>query len=284
MCASYCNSNLNKRYKAYLLDLDGTIYRGKQAIPEAIDFVKRLQAAKLPYLFLTNNSSQTKQQVVDKISGFGLAVSIEQVYTSSMAAARYLANNSSITKKSEISVYVIGEDGLYEALREEGIAVTEEYHPEQAPTHVIMGIDRAISYQKLANACLAVRAGAKLLATNLDKAVPTERGLVPGNGSLVAAVVESTGVQPLATGKPSPIIAEYALEHLNKQNANCTAADVVMVGDNFDTDILTAKNFKMDSMLVYTGLMTAEALPEKVEAHSYKPTWIVNSLAEWQLC
>ncbi|OEF97018.1 TIGR01457 family HAD-type hydrolase [Desulfuribacillus alkaliarsenatis] len=261
-----------KRYKGYFLDLDGTIYRGTEPIPEAIDFVKNLQEQDIPFLFLTNNSSKTQKQVADKICAFGLDITEDHVYTSSMAAARYLleTNKTSEDKQNDtVSVWIIGEDGLRDAMQSVGIPENETN-----PTYVVMGIDHYISYEKLATACLAITNGAKLLATNLDRAIPTERGLLPGNGSLVSVVTTATGVNPIVVGKPTSIITRFALEKIG-----LSKEDVIMVGDNYDTDIRTGFNAGMDTLLVYSGLTTKE----EVSTYEQKPTYEVDTLKNWDI-
>lgn len=273
-------SQRNKTYQGYLLDLDGTIYRGTEPIPEAIDFVHRLQRKGLPFLFLTNNSSKTQKQVADKLRGYGLDVTEEHVYTSSMAAARYLIDEQQSLSDSHLGVdmsicktipsaLIIGEDGLLEAMEAAGIVINSE-----TPTHVIMGIDRQITYEKLAIACLAIRKGARLLATNLDRAIPTERGLLPGNGSLVSVVTTSTGVEPIVVGKPNAMIAEFALEKLGVPKEQA-----LMVGDNYDTDICTGFNAGIDSLMVFTGLATRE----EVSLKEKQPTYQLESLCLWEV-
>lgn len=139
--------------------------------------------------------------------------------------------------------------------------------------YVVMGLDREITYDKLAAAVLQIRAGAQFIATNGDVALPTERGLMPGAGSLVATVSVSTGIQPTFIGKPEPIIVEQALEVIG------TAKETtLMVGDNYDTDIMAGLRIGMDTLLVHTGVTTKEQLTKKKE----KPTFTVDSLAEWR--
>ncbi|OEH85251.1 HAD family hydrolase [Desulfuribacillus stibiiarsenatis] len=255
-----------KKYQGYLLDLDGTIYRGTEPIPEAIEFVKRLQERNIPFLFLTNNSSKTQLQVAEKLNSYGLTITVDHVYTSSMAAARFLVQEN---QHERIRAYVIGEEGMIQAVKSQGIQITEDN-----PSHVVMGIDRHINYEKLATACLAIRNGAKLLATNLDRAIPTERGLLPGNGSIVSVVTTSTGIEPIVVGKPMPIITQYALEKLG------VAKDLaLMVGDNYETDICTGFNAGMDTLLVFTGFTSKEDLQQK----DRKPTYCIDSLNQWIL-
>jgi 4-nitrophenyl phosphatase len=253
-----------KQYKGYLIDLDGTMYRGKEVIKEAGDFVRRLKEKGLPYLFVTNNSSRRPEQVAEKLKTFGISAEKEQVFTTSMATAQFIAD-----KKPGSTAYVIGEEGIRSALEEKGITLQEE-----KPDFVVVGIDRGINYEKLALACLGVRNGAAFISTNGDIAIPTERGLLPGNGSLTSVVTVSTQTQPIFIGKPESIIMEQALEVLG-----VSKEETLMVGDNYDTDIKAGMNAGLDTLLVHTGVTTKEILKQMEE----QPTYVINTLDEWDI-
>ena len=251
-----------KTYKGYLIDLDGTMYRGTEKIEQAGGFIEGLIKRNIPYLFVTNNSSRTPGQVAAKLQEFGIPASQDQVFTTSMATANYMA-----AKKADASAYVIGEEGILEALKEKGIALKED-----RPDFVVVGIDRSINYEKFTLACLAVRNGAEFISTNGDIAIPTERGLLPGNGSLTSVVTVSTGVQPVFIGKPEAIIVEQALKVLGVDKE-----EALMVGDNYDTDILAGINAGMDTLLVHTGVTTKELL----NGYGQKPTYAIDTLDQW---
>lgn len=254
---------MRKTYDAFLLDLDGTVYRGMEQIPEAVAFVKELKRRGLRYLFVTNNSTRTKEKVAAELQGFGIPCTEEDVLTTSMATASYIKS-----EKPDATVYYIGEEGLKQAMELEGLTY-EEAHPD----YVAFGMDRQITYEKYAKACLAVRAGAKFVSTNPDVALPNERGLVPGNGSLTSVISVSTGVAPVFIGKPAPIIVELALKKIG------VAKDrALMIGDNYDTDILAGIHAGMDTLIVLTGVTSAEALATKPA----QPTYRMNSLSEWE--
>ncbi|KUP05294.1 HAD family hydrolase [Bacillus coahuilensis p1.1.43] len=253
-----------KKYKGYLIDLDGTMYRGSEVIKEAGEFVGRLKAANIPYLFVTNNSSRRPGQVADKLKKFGIDATEEQVFTTSMATANYIAS-----QKQDASVYIIGEEGIQSAVTEAGLTMVNDN-----PDYVVVGIDRSISYEKLALGCLGVRNGATFISTNGDIAIPTERGLLPGNGSLTSVITVSTQTQPIFIGKPEPIIMEQALNVLG-----IPKEDVIMVGDNYDTDIMAGIRSGMDTLLVHTGVTTPEILKDK----DVQPTYVIESLEEWDV-
>lgn len=250
-----------KFYQAYLIDLDGTIYRGNQVIQEAPGFIRWLKNQDIPFLFLTNNSSMPPQKVAHKLQGMGIDCDTENVFTTSMAAAEYIRTH--LGKR----VYAIGEEGLISALREQGCELTEK-----DPEVVAVGIDRQFSYDKMAKASLAIQQGAIFLSTNSDRAIPTERGLVPGNGALTASIQVASGRAPVFIGKPEALFVELALKKLKAK-----AEDVLLIGDNLHTDIAAGINAKTDTLLVYTGLTQ----PDDPEIDRIRPTYQVKHLAEW---
>lgn len=251
-----------KQYEGYLIDLDGTMYRGNERIEAASDFVKALQKKGVPYLFVTNNSSKTAEQVAEKLVSFDIPATAEHVYTTSMATASYISE-----ERPGASIYYIGEEGLETALQEKGLHLTEDN-----PEYIVIGIDRHINYEKLAKACLGVRAGATFISTNNDIAIPTEQGFLPGNGSLTAVITVSTQVQPTFIGKPEGIIMEQALKKLGTKKE-----DTLMVGDNYDTDIRAGMNAGLDTLLVHTGVTSKEMLI----TYEIQPNYTVDSLLEW---
>jgi 4-nitrophenyl phosphatase len=252
-----------KQYKAYLLDLDGTLYRGSEPIPSAVRFVNRLQTLKIPYRLVTNNSTKTPQQVAEHLQTLGFSIQPEEVVTSAEVTAKYLQ------EKGFTSAYVIGEEGIFHALKKAGIRIDEE-HPEA----VIVGLDRSFDYEKMKIACLAIRKGAQLIGTNPDKAIPTEAGLLPGGGSLCMAISYSTGVVPLFIGKPQPYMLLAAVQELGVK-----PSEILMVGDNLETDIQAGVNSGVDTLLVLSGVTTKEmAMASKVPF-----TYMVESLDEWNL-
>ena len=251
-----------KNYQGYLIDLDGTMYRGTERIEEAADFIQRLKNKAIPYLFVTNNSSRTPEQVAQKLNDFDIPATPQQVFTTSMATAQYIYQ-----KNEQASIYVIGEEGIKEALKKKGF-----HFKEEKPDYVVVGIDREINYEKLAIACLAVRNGATFISTNADIALPTERGFLPGNGSITSVISVSTQVDPVFIGKPESIIMEQALAFLGTKQE-----ETMMVGDFYDTDILAGIRSGIDTLLVHTGVTTKEQLRDK----QIQPTYAIDSLSEW---
>lgn len=251
-----------KEYKGYLIDLDGTMYKGAERIEGASEFVEYLKEKDLPFMYLTNNSSKTVDQIAEKLNQIGVRAKPEQVYTSSLATAEYISS-----KKEKARVIAIGEEGLFDALRQEGLELVQE-----EADFVVIGIDREVNYEKLASACLEVRNGAAFISTNGDIAIPTERGLVPGNGALTSVVSVSTGVNPVFVGKPEPLIMSRALKRLgyNKE-------DVLMVGDNYNTDIKAGMTAGLDTLMVETGLSTFDEIKDE----EHQPTYKCEDLFHW---
>lgn len=255
-----------KQYLGYLIDLDGTMYRGNEPIEGAAAFVQTLYEKGIPYLFLTNNSTSTPENVSQKLNQMGIRSSMENVFTSSLATAKYIKD-----QQADARCFVIGEGGLHVALEKEGLTITEE----ETCDYVIVGLDRGITYEKLAKACLAIRSGAVFLSTNSDVAIPTERGALPGNGALTSVLTVSTGIQPTFIGKPEAVILDRALEVLGLPKG-----DTLMVGDNYNTDILTGIQAGIDTLMVFTGVTSFTDYPKL----RMKPTHYVHNLQEWVAC
>ena len=255
-----------KKYAGYMIDLDGTIYRGKEKIPAAKRFIERLQEHDIPFLLVINNSTQAPIKVVENLANnFDIHVKEENVYTSALATADYIAD----LNKDKRSVYVIGEVGLKQAILDKGFRF-EETNPD----YVVVGLDYDVTYHKFELATLAIKRGAKFIGTNADTNLPNERGLVPGAGSVIALVECSTQQKATYIGKPETIIMEKALERLGLPKD-----EVVMVGDNYMTDIKAGINFGIDTMLVYTGVSTREL----VRKQEIAPTIELGSLDEWKV-
>jgi 4-nitrophenyl phosphatase len=253
-----------KKYKGYLIDLDGTMYKGSERIEAASDFVKNLRENGIPYLFVTNNSSRTPAQVAEKLVSFDIPAEEKMVFTTSQATANFIYE-----QKKDATVYVIGEEGIQTAIEEKGFSFAGE-----DADFVVVGIDREITYEKLAVACLAVRNGATFISTNGDIAIPTERGLLPGNGSLTSVISVSTQTKPIFIGKPESIIMEQALKVLGTAKE-----ETLMVGDYYDTDILAGMNAGIDTLLVHTGVTTKQLLT----GYDRQPTFVVDTLDQWKL-
>lgn len=251
-----------------MLDLDGTMYRGEEKIDEAPIFIEQLRQAGQEFVFVTNNSTKTPEMVVEHLASFGINVQKEHIYTSAMITARYLTQQ---TKAPD--VYMIGEEALRTALENAGCRLVEDEEKLSLCDYVVMGLDRQLTYEKLAKAVIAVRQGAQLIATNSDQALPTEKGLLPGNGSFVSVVSETARCRPLFIGKPEPLMLEVILKE-----KGLAKNEVIIVGDNYDTDILAGIRAGVDSAIVLTGYTSIEELAQK----KVQPTYVWNTLLDWQ--
>ncbi|VGT93621.1 TIGR01457 family HAD-type hydrolase [Streptococcus pyogenes] len=252
-------------YKGYLIDLDGTIYQGKNRIPAGERFIKRLQERGIPYLLVTNNTTRTPEMVQDMLSKqFNVETGIETIYTATMATVDYM-NDMNRGK----TAYVIGETGLKSAIAASGYV--EEL---ENPAYVVVGLDSQVTYEMLAIATLAIQKGALFIGTNPDLNIPTERGLMPGAGALNALLEAATRVKPVFIGKPNAIIMNKSLEVLGIQRS-----EAVMVGDNYLTDIMAGIQNDIATILVTTGFTR----PEEVPTLPIQPDHVLSSLEEWRL-
>lgn len=255
-------------YKLFLIDLDGTMYRGTEKIEEAPIFIEQLRKSGQDFLFLTNNSTKRPEDVAHHLASFGIEVGPETVYTTSMATADFIHN-----RQANAKVYMTGEVGLKSALEEVGCQIVTTEEEAKEADFVVIGLDREITYEKLALASLAVRGGATYICTNGDKALPTERGLLPGNGSIASVITTSTGVQPIFIGKPEALMINLILEEKGLQKE-----DLLMIGDNYDTDIMSGFNAGIDTAIVFTGFTSEEELKSK----EHQPTYQWKNLLEWE--
>lgn len=252
-------------YKGYLIDLDGTIYKGRERIPAGERFIQRLQEQELPYLLVTNNTTRTPQMVQDMLAQqFNIQTPLETIYTATMATVDYMKDMN-----RGQTVYVIGETGLKSAISEAGYIEDKEN-----PAYVVVGLDSQVTYDMLATATLAIAKGALFIGTNPDLNIPTERGLMPGAGSLVALLEAATRVKPVFIGKPNAIIMNKALDILQVKRS-----EAIMVGDNYLTDIMAGIQNDIASLLVTTGFTKAEEVPNL----PIQPDYVVASLDEWDI-
>ncbi|HEX6230822.1 MAG TPA: HAD-IIA family hydrolase [Actinomycetota bacterium] len=251
---------LADRYGCVLFDLDGVLYRGEEAVPGAPETLARLRASGTRVAFLTNNSSRTAEQVAAKLERLGIPAEPSEVVTSALATADLLAARGGGT------AFVIGGEGIERALAEAGLVVLHG-EPDRADL-VVVGIDEGLTYADLRTACILVRRGSRLLATNVDPTFPADGGdLWPGAGALVSAITTATGVQPEVVGKPFAPLFEAARRRAG-------GGSPLVVGDRLDTDIAGAAALGWDSMLVLTGVSTREELA----GGSIRPTYVAEDV------
>lgn len=247
--------------KAFLIDMDGVINRGRTLIPGATDFVNRLKECSHRFLFLTNNSYYTPRQLNDTLCGLGIDVGDHHFYTSAMAVASFL-----LYQKRGCTAYVIGGKGLLEELDSSGITITKN-----KPDYVIVGETDEYNYTKIVEATHLIQEGSRFIATNPDITGPTERGPVPACGALVAPIQKVTGVAPYFLGKPNPAMMYWARKKLGVHSASC-----FMIGDRMDTDIIGGIESGMTTCLVLSGVTTREAALR----FPYQPDYIFHNVGE----
>ncbi|NMO95964.1 TIGR01457 family HAD-type hydrolase [Paenibacillus lemnae] len=254
-----------ERIQGLLIDLDGTLYHGKHRIEGADLFIRMLRESNVPFLFVTNNSSRTPEQVAQHLTGMGIPAEPEEVCTSSLAAASYISHELPGAK-----VAILGEEGLRTAMIREGLELTEEQ-----PQYVVQGIDRSFNYESLSKAVEWIHAGAISVLTNPDLLLPSDHGLTPGAGSLGAAIEAASAVKPVVIGKPSSILMKYAADRLG-----ISPADAVVIGDNIRTDIAAGAHAGCKTILVMTGITTEHNLQDHQTATGVKPDFICKDLME----
>jgi NagD protein len=245
----------------YLIDMDGVIYRGSQLIPGAARFIQELRAARIPFLFLTNNSQRTRRDVATKLERMGIEVEEEHVFTCAMATARFLAR-----QKPDGTAFVIGEGGLLTALHNNGYAIVDK-----DPDYVVVGEGRTLNFEMAEAALAMVLGGAKLVATNLDPNCPTHNGTRPGCGAIVAMLEAAAGVKAFSVGKPSPVMLRAARKELG-----LTSDQTIVIGDTMETDILGGVQLGYKTILVLSGGTRREDL----QRYAYWPDKIVESIAD----
>lgn len=250
------------RIRHLLVDLDGVLYRGEALLDGAADFIAWLRERSITFRLVTNNATLTPQRYVAKLARMRISVAPEEVFTSALATAIYLQQEGASGQRA----CVIGEEGLLGAL------TAIDMHTDQAPAEwVIVGLDRAVTYEKLSEAALALESGARFVGTNPDTSLPTERGLLPGAGAIQAALVATTGKEPIIIGKPQPLMLRLAMEQIGG-----TREDTAMVGDRLDTDIQAGNALGMQTVLVLTGV----SKPGDIAATGISPSLVVQSLPE----
>jgi 4-nitrophenyl phosphatase len=234
--------------KALILDMDGVVWRGDAPIGDLAATFRRIQERGLKFVFATNNSTKTSEQYVAKLNGFGVDVEPWQVVTSSQAAARAMAQSYPRGTRA----LVIGEDGLRIPLEQAEFEIVSVENALQAEV-VVMGMDRGVSFEKLAEATLLIRKGVRFYATNMDKTFPTPRGEIPGAGAWISVITTATNVEPIVAGKPFPFLMELSLERLGSLKE-----ETLVVGDRLETDIAAGQAVGCPTALVLSGVSTKE--------------------------
>lgn len=250
-----------ERPKSVLTDMDGVLVRGRVLIPGAREFIERLLAEDREFLVLTNNSLYPPAILQHRLRRIGLEIPVERIHTSALATAQFLDS-----QRPRGTAYVIGEEGLFEALEDIGYTFTD-----QAPDYVVLGETHDYSFDRITRAIRLIAAGARFIATNPDVSGPSEEGLVPATGAVAALIERAIGQAPYFIGKPNPLMIRTALRRLGEHSEN-----TIMIGDRMDTDILIGIESGLETVLVLTGVTSREMIAR----FPYQPARVVESVAE----
>ncbi|MCD8349805.1 MAG: HAD-IIA family hydrolase [Planctomycetaceae bacterium] len=248
--------------KAFICDMDGVIYHGNRLLDGVPAFVEWLQGTGKQFMFLTNSSERSPRELRQKLSRLGLDVAEEHFYTSALATADFLAR-----QRPGAGVYAIGEGGLINALYDAGLTMNDV-----DPEYVVVGETRTYNYEKIERAVHLIRSrGAKLIGTNPDPTGPSENGIVPACGALVAPIEMASGVKAYFGGKPNPLMMRHAIKRL------ATAPDeTAIVGDRMDTDIVAGVEAEIETVLVLSGVTCRDDLVR----FAYQPGYILEGVGE----
>lgn len=250
-----------KNKKGFIIDMDGVLYHGNHVLDGTIEFVGWLMANNKKYLFLTNSSERSPMELSQKLARLGINVDERHFYTSAIATASFLSNQS-----PHCSAYIIGEPGLMNALYNEGIAMNDVN-----PEYVIIGETRTYNFEKIEKAVQLVAKGAKLIGTNPDMTGPTEKGIMPATGALAVPIEIATGKKAYYIGKPNPLMMTHAIKKLN-----IDPKDTIIIGDRMDTDIVAGVESEIDTILVLSGVTNEE----NISNFSYRPKYIYTNIGE----
>ena len=256
---------LPSNIKALILDMDGVIWKSDAPIGNLPEIFERIETRGLKYVFATNNGTKTPEQYVAVLERLGVKIKPEQVVTSALGVAHMLAQKFQKGTKA----FMVGEDGIREALEKKGFSILSVENAQEAEFFV-MGIDRDITFNKMREATLLVRGGVPFYATNPDKTFPTPRGEIPGAGAWISVVTTATDIEPIYAGKPFPFMMELSLERLGTKRDETS-----VVGDRLETDSAAGQAIGCPCALLLSGVSTRE----QAEAWMPKIDIVANDLA-----
>jgi NagD protein len=251
----------SREIDSWLMDMDGVLVREEHPIPGADRFLTRLQERGIPFLVLTNNSIYSRRDLAARLRASGLDVPEEAIWTSALATAGFLED-----QRPGGSAFVIGESGVTTALHQAGYTLTE-----RSPDYVVLGETRTYSFERITRGIRLILGGARFIATNPDTTGPSPDGVLPATGSVAALISRATGVAPYFVGKPNPLMIRSALNAIDAHSES-----TAMIGDRMDTDIVAGLEAGLETVLVLTGVTARE----DTERHPYRPSRIVDSIAE----
>ena len=247
--------------ETWLTDMDGVLVHEEEPIQGATAFIEALKESGKKFLVLTNNSIFTPRDLRARLLRSGIDVPESAIWTSALATADFLSD-----QRPGGSAYVVGEAGLTNALHDIGYVMTD-----RDPDYVVLGETRTYSFEAITRAIRLIEGGARFIATNPDVSGPSIHGTLPATGSVAALISTATGRTPYFVGKPNPLMMRSALNRLEAHSET-----TVMIGDRMDTDIISGLEAGLRTILVSTG----STRPEQVETFPYRPTRIVDSIAD----
>ncbi len=252
----------------FILDMDGVLWHGNTPVPGLNAFFDQLDRLDIGYVLATNNATKSPAQYALKLAGFGINLPESRILTSAEATASYLQHDY----PAGSTAYVVGEKGLREAILSHGFSLFEdnfEELPESQADVVVVGMTRHVCYEQLAIANHLINQGADFIGTNPDVTFPSEFGLMPGAGSILAFLETSSGITPTVIGKPNAALFEEALHRLPG-----TVRDTVMVGDRINTDVIGALRLGLRAILLLSGISNREELDDS----NVRPDWVFEDL------
>jgi 4-nitrophenyl phosphatase len=232
--------------------MDGVLWLDETPLPGLVPFFDFLYDQDISFILATNNASKTPTQYVQKLARFGVTVNSDHVLTSPLATAAYLKGEL----KAGAPVYVVGQEGIQEAMRQAGFVVLPDAH--QPAEAVVAGVDFTLTYDKLKYATLHIQRGARFVGTNGDLTFPGAEGVLPGAGAILAAIEAATGVKPITIGKPERLMFEIAVAKMGSD-----PTQTAMLGDRLETDILGGQRAGVKTILVTTGIDNEATTHEK---------------------
>ena len=250
-----------KEKVGFICDMDGVIYHGNKVLDGVPEFVNWMIDSGKKFVFLTNSPEKTPHELSMKLKRMGLDVSADHFYTSAMATAAFLHSQN-----KDCTAYVIGEAALSKALYDQGI-----YMNDVNPDYVVVGETRTYSFEKIEKAIELVNKGAKLIGTNPDITGPTERGVMPATGALIAPIEIATGKKAYFIGKPNPFMLRHGLKKLD-----CHSEEIAFIGDRMDTDIIAGIETNVDTVLVLSGVTSRE----DIDTFPYRPKSVLSGVGE----
>ena len=250
-----------KEKKAFICDMDGVIYHGNKLLNGVVSFVNWLLDEEKEFIFLTNSSERSPNELYQKLQRLGLEVPKERFYTSALATASFLQSQC-----PGGSAYVIGEGGLISALYDAGFSMNDVN-----PDYVVVGESRTYNIEKIEHAVHHVLNGAKLIGTNPDLTGPSEKGIVPATRALISPIELATGKQAYFIGKPNPLMMRHA-----KKRLGARSEETVIIGDRMDTDVIAGLESGIDTVLVLSGVTSEETMAN----FPYRPTYIFNGVGD----